>query len=335
MAERASISQAIAIGVEATPGVPVAATKRLGSIGFQMSTETEVNAQRPNGQKYANLHVVGKEWTESDIEGAPVYTEMQYIFASLLNAPTVAPILDGATPTGAHKWTFQSNSFGEDAPRTFTVEQGSAVRAHRVSNGIISDFTLNWDREELEIEGMMLGKALEDGITLTPGAVGLDQVPIRPTEVSVYLDDDASEIGTTKLLRALSGEINLESRYAPLWVVDAAQPSFANTIEGEPELEFTLTQMADAQAMENLVRMRNGQTRFLRWQAVGPVIYSPASGDSIRHTLTIDIAGQVSEVGEFDDEDGVFAIEWTFGGVHDPAWGRAIRAELITNVGAL
>lgn len=336
MAERSTTSQTVAIGVEATPGTAVAATKRLGSIGFQMGVQTETQNRRPTGQKYDSLVTLGKEWTEADIEGAPVYTELPYIFSSLVNAPTVAQIMDGSTATGAYRWTFSSNSFGEDDPKTFTIEQGSSFRAHRVSNGILTDFTLDWDREELSIEGSMLAKAIEDGITLTAGPTMRDQVPVLPKDVSVYLDGTAASLGTTKLLRALSGSIEVQSRYAPLWVVDAAQPSFVTTLESnESELTFQVLQMADAQAMANLTAMRGGQTRFLRWQAQGPTIYTPGTGQPIKHSFTIDLAGQVSEVDQFDDEDGVYAIGYTFGVVHDPTWGKAYNVEVITNHGAL
>lgn len=333
MAERSTISQSVQIGVEATPGTAVAAARRLGSLGFSVGVQTEIARRRPTGQKYSSNEVLGKEWSEADLEGGPVYTELPYIFASLLSAPTVTQIMDGTTATGAYRWVFDSASFGEDAPKTFTLEQGSAARAHRLTNGIISDFDLSWGREEVEIGGTLFGRAIEDGITLTANPTQLDQIPVKPTDLSVYLDTTAAGLGGTKLLRALSGEVSLGSRFMPLWVVDRAQPSFVSTIEGEPELEFTLTQMADAQGMANLVALRDGATRFLRLEAVGPVIYTGAT--TVRHSMTIDIAGQVSEVGEFSDEDGVYAVEWTFGGVHNPAWGKALHVEVVTSTSVL
>lgn len=333
MAERSTISQSGQIGVETTPGTAVAATRRLGSIGFSMAPQTEITSRRPVGQKYASLQVLGKEWTEAEIEGGPVYPELPYIFASLLAKPTVTQIMDGTTATGAYRWIFDSSTFGDDNPVTFTVEQGSAVRAHRVVNGIITDLNFDWGREEVELGGTLLAKAIEDGITLTAGAASLAQVPVKPTDLSIYLDSTAAGLGTTKLTRALSGAFSLESRFTPLWVVDRAVNSFAATLEGEPELEFSVTQMADAQGMASLNAMRNGETRFLRIEAVGPIIYNGAT--PIRHSMIIDVAGQVSEPGEFSDEDGVFAMEWTFGGVHDPAWGKALRVEVVTTLAAL
>ncbi len=334
MPERSTINQSVQIGVETTPGTAVAATKRLGSIGFSVGVQAEINAQRPIGQKYPSLQVLGKEWSEADIEGGPVYTELPYIFSSLLStASSVTQIMDGTTATGAYRWVFDSASFGDDAPKTFTLEQGSPARAHRVTNGIISEFSLEWDSEEVEIGGTLLGRAIEDGITMTASPTQAAQIPVKPRDISVYLDGAHTALGTTKLTRLLSGEFNLSDRYAPLWVVDRALTSFANTIEGEPELEFTLTQMADEQGMANLRAMRDGSTRFMRMEAIGPVIYTGTT--TVRHTLFLDVAGQVSEPGEFSDEDGVYAMEWTFGGVHNPAWGRALRAEVITTLAAL
>jgi hypothetical protein len=333
MAERASINQSVQLGVEATPGTAVAATRRLGSIGFAISPQAEIASRRPIGQKYSSLHVLGQEWAEAELEGGPVYTEMPYIFSSLLSAGTVTQLTDAATPTGAYRWVFDSNSFGDDAPKTFTVEQGSAVRAHRVTNAIISELSFEWSREEIELGGTALARAIEDGIALSPGATMLEQVPVKPTDLSIYLDGSSANLGTTKLLRNLSGEFSMSDRYTPLWVVDRDQPSFVTTIEGEPDVTFTLTMEADAQGMGPLTAMRAGQTRFLRIEAVGPVIYNAAT--PIRHTMILDIAGQVSEPQEFSDEDGVYAIGWEFGAVHDATWGRAIRAEVITTLAAL
>lgn len=335
MAERSTITQSVQIGVEVTPGTAVAATKRLGSMGFNMGPQTEFTALRPIGQKYASLQILGKEWAEADLEGSPVYTELPYAFASFINSPSVSQVMDGATPTGAFQWTFQSNTYGDDSPKTFTVEQGSSFRAHRVSNCILTEYSMEWSREEIELSGTWLARAIEDGITLTANPTMLPQIPVKPADLSVYLDDDAASLGTTKMTRVLKGEFTVEDRFAPLWVVDAEQASFVNTVEGEPTVEFVMTQMADAQAMANLVAMRGGVTKFLRLEGVGPVIYTPGTGDPIRHRMTLDFAGQVSDVSSFDDEDGVYAIEWTFSAVHDPTWGKAFMASVITTTAAL
>jgi hypothetical protein len=335
IAERSTITQSVQIGVESTPGTPVAASKRLGSMGFSLGPATDFNDLRPIGQKYPSLQILGKEWAEADLDGSPVYTELPYAFASVVNSPTVVEIMDTATHTGAFKWTFQSNTFGDDSPKTFTVEQGSSFRAHRVSNCILTEYGMKWSRDEIELDGSWLAKAIADGITLTASPTQLPQIPVKPADLSVYLDPESADIGTTKMLRALKGEFNIQDRFEPLWVVDAAQPSFVSTVEGEPTVEFKMTQMADAQAMANLAAMRGGVTQFLRLEGIGPVIYTPVSGDPITHSVKIDIAGQISDISPFDDEDGVYAIEWTFGAVHDPTWGKAFKIEVVTTTATL
>ncbi len=335
MAERSSITQSVQIGVEVTPGTAVAAGKRLGSMGFKIGPSIDVKPLMPTGTKYPILIVPGKEWTEADISGQAVYTELPYPFSSVISAPVVTSILDGATPTGATRWVFTSNTFGDDAPKTFTVEQGSAFRAHRFANGIITEYTWSWSRDEIELGGSMLGRAIEDGVTLTATPTLLTQIPVRPAELSVYIDSTSGGLGTTKQLRTLSGECNISDRHQPLWVVDAAQASFVSTVEGEPTVEFKIKQMADSQSAANLVAMRNGTTKFLRLRGVGPQIYTSATPLTVNHQVTWDVAGQISDVSSFEDEDGVFAVEYTFTAVHDPTWGKAYQVEVITTTSAL
>lgn len=335
MAERSSITQAVQIGVETDPGTAVAAARRLGSMGFEIGPSVDIKTLRPTGTKYPLLQILGKEWVEADINGMAVYTELPYAFASVISAPVVTSIMDGPTPTGATRWIFDSNTYGDDAPKTFTVEQGSSFRAHRFAHGIIPEYTWSWSREEIELGGTMLGRAIEDGVTLTPTPTQLPQIPVKPADLSVYIDPSAAALGTTKQLRTLSGECNISDRFQPLWVVDAAQPSFVSTVEGEPTVEFKIKQMADSQAAANLVAMRAGTSKFLRLRGVGPQIYTSATPLTVNHQVTWDVAGQVSDISKFEDEDGVFAVEYTFNAVHDPTWGKAFRVEVITTTSTL
>jgi hypothetical protein len=332
--ERSTITQTVQIGVETTPGTAVPANKRLQSIGIAIGAKVDSKEFTPIGQKYPTLAVVGKEWSEAELTGQPCYTELPYIFSSLMSTATsVTQTLDSATPTGGYVWTFDSNSFGEDTPKTYTIEQGSAARAHKITNALIPEFSLDWSREEVKIGGSVLGTALQDGITMTSSPTLLAQIPVRPTQFSVYLDDTAAGLGGTKLTRALKGNVKISDRYSPLWVVDAAQASFVNTVETAPKFEFTLMQMADAAAMANLTTMRNGAPKFLRLEAVGPTIYT--GGITVKHTLRMDLCGQIKDIDPFEDADGVYAINWTFLTTTDSTWGKAWQTKVTTTTTAL
>jgi len=335
VAERSSISQSVQIGVETVPGTSVAATKRLQSLGFKLGPKVESSTVLPIGQKYPSLAIVGKEWSEADLSGMPVYTELPYIFSSLMSTATsVVETMDAAIHTGAFTWTFDSATFGDDAPKTFTLEQGSSVRAHKVTNGIITAFNLDWSRSETKIGGTLMGNAITDGITMTSSPTGLAQIPVRPTHWSVFLDPTAAALGTTKLTRALKGTIKISDRFGPLWVVDSAQNSFVNTVEIEPKVEFSVMQMADAAAMANLTKMRNGSTQFLRLVATGPNIYTNA-GVVPNHTFTIDMAGQIKDIEPFEDADGVYAITWDFAATYDSVWNKTYQVKVCTTTTTL
>ncbi len=333
MAERSSISQQVQIGVETTPGVAVAATKQLLALSLGPGVAVNINQFQPRGGKYPTVVYAGKEWAQSDVGGVATYSELQYPLASVVTAPTVAQIMSGATPTGAYRWLFDPTSFGADAPKTFTVEQGSAARAHRAASLIVQAFDLNWDRKAVNIGGSAYAAAVEDGITLTPGATSIETVPIQPTQVDVFLDPSVAGLGATKQLRVLRGNFHIGDRFDPLWVVDSAQPSFVAHIEKDPNVTFKLLVEADQQGMNNLLAMRGSATRFLRMRASGPQIF--AGPPAIRSQLTVDVAGKVSAVSKFEDSDGVYAVEFTFAAVHDSGWGRAFLIELINTQAAL
>jgi hypothetical protein len=337
MAERSSITQAVQIGVETTPGTAVAAARRLGSMGFELGPSIDTSPLQPDGQKYPSAIIVGKEWSEGKIKGMPVYTELPYALASVINSPTVTSIQDSSTPTGASKWVFDSNTFGDDSPKTFTVEQGSSFRAHRISGLIIPEYTWKWSRDEIQLGGKVFGKSIADGITMTTSPVLLPQIPVQPSQLSFYMDSTAAALGTTKMTRTLKGEMSIADRFDPLWVVDAAQPSYVDTVEIEPTIQWKVTQMADTAAMANLVLMRASESSFLRLEAVGPIIYTGTGGTPliVNHKVTLDMCGQVSDISTFSDEDGVYAIEWTFTTVYDPTWTKAYHAEVVTTTATL
>lgn len=329
MPERSTISQNVQVGVETTSGTAVAATKRLTSLTIRPGVQADVKTFRPQGTKFATVTALGKESSAAAIEGQPVYDELVYPLSGLLGAAVITTPDGAGAPTG-RLWTFSPSSTAEDTPKTFTVEVGSSVRAHRIAYGLVTDLTIGGNRDELSVGGSMIGQALQDGITLTAGPTDLPLVPILPSQVSVYLDTTSGGLGGTKLTRVLSWEWAVGSKYAPLWVVDAAVPSFAAHLESEPSAAAQLTVEADAAGMALLTLLRSGATRFLRIEAIGATI-----GAAVTYRLRIDQAVKVSAVADFTDEDGVYAIQFTLAAVHDGTWGKAMQVSLQNTTAAL
>lgn len=324
MAERATVLQTTQVGVETTPGTLVPANRRLQAMQFEPAVQLNVAQFRAIGLKFPAVAAGGREWVQAGISGQATYTELIYAFLSALKKTT--PVLQ---PGGSQLWTFEPDVDGPDVFDTFTVEQGDG-RAHRFGHGMITEFGITFTRDEVTLEGTALGQRIEDGITktATPAEVGL--VPILGGDVSVYIDPTFGALGTTKMLRVLEVSWKISDRYGPLWVLDRDQDSFVAAVELAPTVEIGLALEADANGMALLGNARAGDTRFIRIDAESSV--EAAAGEV--HRLRIDTAAKVVEVGSWEDNEGVFQIDYTLNGFYDSGWGKAISASLRNDVAA-
>ena len=327
MAERTTVTEAIQIGVESTAGTAVAANKSLPSLSIDGSAKMNFDKFRPSGSKLNTITALGKEWTEAKVSGEPTYSELHYLLASILQY--TAPVQIGATT--AYTWSHLPSSTAPDTVKTYTVEKGSSVRAEKFAYGIMSDLTLSGDRDNIDLSGMMMGRAMTEGITLTSSPTALEQIPILPKEVSIYADTASGSLGTTLLTRVLKWSWSISGRFNPLWVVDAAQTSWVAHVEGPVNAQLKLTMENDATGAAYRDLARAGTTKFIRIEAVS----GQNAGTATPYKLTFDAACKVSETGEASDEDGIQAYELTFDIVHDATWGKGLTAALINKAIAL
>lgn len=328
MPERTSVTQILQLGLESTPGTAVPANKLLPSLMLTSGIDGSFVEVRSNGYKYSVDQVIGKEWSTSKISGAPTYDELTYLLSSVL--VKVSPV---TSDTSARTWTMTPSSSAEDTVATYTVEQGSSVRANKYPYGIVSEFSLKGDREKIEVGGTMIGKLFQDGITLTGSPTAVAQVPIFPKEVSIYLDTTSAGLGTTKQTRVLAWEVNVRNRFAPLWVVDAAQTSWVVPVEMPIDATVKLTMEADAQGMGVLAPMRDSSFRYMRIEAVSPTLAGAATAF---YKMTWDFALNVKGTPkEISDKEGVYATDWEFAMVHDGTWGKAQSMALVNKLTAL
>lgn len=328
MVERSTITQVMQVGVETTPGTSVSASKLMQALSITPGIQTDVQLFRPSGGKFPTLGAEGREWVEASFEGLGDYEHLVYLLSGILGY--TAPTKVGENL--AYKWTHKPAQTAEDTIKTYTVEHGSSVRAGKFTYGLVNSFTLSFDRNEVTVGGSMIGKGYTDGITMTASPTAVPVQPILPTELSVYLNTSSGTIGTTKLLRVLRGEININDRYGTVWPVNSAISGFDAHVEVPIEATMTLLVEADASGMAMLPYLRSGAKSYIRVEAIGPTIET-----SYTYKLTWDMAGIVSDVGEFSDEDGVYAIEWTFTATYDSVWssGTAMTVEVINTRSAL
>lgn len=326
MAERSMMFEGVQVGVEVTPGTGVAANKKLLATSFEVGPEVDITAFKPNGYKYNTITSLNTEWTEGSINGIMSYTDLTYLLSSLISADTPATV-----GTTGKEWVFVSDSDGPDAPVTFTIEQGSSVRAHKFTHGMVSGLTLSFSNDGCEVDGTIVGRALTDGITMTVTPTEVDIQPVTRPQVTLEVADTAAGLtAATVLTRGFAIDWSLTDRYSPILALNGLTDWDAY-IEAEPTGEITLLMEADAAGMAYLTNMRTGATKFIRIVATGPVIGAgPAT-----YKLTIDTACKVTDASEFQNDQDVVAMEWTFSFAHDVTWGKSFNISLINALASL
>lgn len=327
MAERASVFEGVQLGVEATPGVAVAANRRLTALSVDLNPTVETDPFRPMGTKFDSLVIPGRDWSTFDAPGRLTYTESIYPLNSAFGTGVITTPA-GGTLSREHDFTI-SNS-GPDSPKTYTAERGSSVRAERAPHLLWTDWGFNFTRTAGEMTGGGIARALEDGVALTATPTAVALIPVLPKEVSVYLDDTAAALGTTKLTRVIAVGGSVGNRANPLWVLDAAQTSFVTTVELAPAGAGHLQVEADAAGMGILATLRAGATKFLRVEAVGATIEG-----ALAYLWRFDAAIKFNAAGGRGDQDGVWAVDWPFTWVQDATWGKAVGVKVRNTLTAL
>lgn len=337
MPEVASVFEKTQLGLESVAGTGVAATKILTASQIVPGVKVTQNAFRPSGNKFNTIIVNGKEWTEASLAGPLTYTEIVYWLSNLFQeVATPATPAGTPSPTVGKQWDFNINSQSADTIKTYTIEQGSSVRAKKFVGAQLTSWGLTINRENANMTGTFIGQLMTDGITMTSltstAEIGLE--PVLPNQVSLYLAATMAGLDAAAALdRGFEVALNLGSRVNPVWPLNRANTSYAATVELPIELTGSLTLAADAAGMALLTNLRAGSKLFLRIQAQG-VALDPGTTPVVYNTVQFDTAMQVSDPGPYGDTDGVLSVTWGLTAVHDSTAGKAITARVINRLAA-
>lgn len=167
-------------------------------------------------------------------------------------------------------------------------------------------------------------------------AVGL--VPILPSQISIYafsvapsdISDTTNETSTYRLSDVMEVSWNIGGRYIGYWTLDASQSSFGTMVEQPPTNQLTTRMQANSEGLAYLTQLRNGGTVFFRVKAVGATISSAEE-----YEFTMDFAGKVTAASEMADQDGVYAVTWTWDAVPELTGGGPLEIAVVNNVTGL
>lgn len=313
MPDNATLNQRVQIGVESTWGTAVAATKRLQSVTVDVDPQVESDAFTPNGNLFPTSNSLTQEWVEGSVSGILTYTEVVYLLSAALGPATITTP-GGGTNSRQWKWSVLGNA--ELAPKSLTVEKGSATYGTRFAGGLMTGLNFGWSRtDRIEVGGSLMGKAITAGHTMTTisSNATVEIVRVLPQQVSVYNSATWAGLSSASAYtRAFEAGFSLDSLFAPVWPLNAAVTGHDGYVGTAPDAESSLLMMVDATSMGMLSTLRTGGTTYLRIESIGAVIEG-----AIPYTFRLDMAVQVKDMDAFTDHDGIYAIPMTFQPIDD------------------
>lgn len=321
----ATVFQAVQIGVESQHGSPVAADLILPTLELEPQPQGNTTELRASGRKTPRGYLLNSDHMQSAIKGGMTYNEIVYLLASLFDysAPTLNTTL-------SYTWPFGTDDDGEDVFASYTIEHGSG-QARRWAYNVLTGLDITFKKNASpDGSGTMIGQEQTEGITRTESPTEIAVVPILPTHLTVYVADTAAGLDAADACGSFEVKWSTKDRRGPVWTLDASEASFTKTVEKRFDMTMEVLLEADAAGMALLENLRDGETKFIRIEAIGAEIET-----GYYYELTIDMAGQVKTMPALADAEGVYAVRWTMGMVHDETWGKGFEATVVNTLGSL
>ena len=325
---RATINQQVQIGLEATPGTPVPANKLIEAFDWTLGMKPTTKQFRATGRRYDTASEELIEMSNGKVKGVACYNSMAYILASLYGKPT--PVAHGAS-TSAFDSIWTPPISGAQSIQALTIQQGDANYCEQYTYGFATGFGYEVSRKsEVTIDADLTMQAEADG-TLTAAPTAIPVVPMVGKHFNLFLDTTSGGIGGTQLVNPIKFGPNFSGYYGTFWPVNRSSAGFGSHVDTAPKCEFKLLLEADAQGKSLRSYLQAGSRCYVRVNALGPVL---DQANSINYGLTHDLCFFVTNVADFSDSDGVYAIEWTLSLAEDVSWGTG-QAQKITLTNAL
>lgn len=315
MGSSSSVNVKTQYAFESSPGVAAPATKRPASGKLRMKPAVTTATVEPSGEDVPTLVYVKDGRTTGSIEGVPDFTASQDLFR-LAFGTGVTTELDEDGEVYAQETLYTP----QEVRPTLTVEQGDGDFAARIRAVFAKSFELGWAVRDgdatlaMEFEGGQL----EDGFTLTPGAVLDTARPATAANLRFYLDDDFSQLGTT--------EYNVQSvnfKLGNLGRLDRLSGNVYETINLKKDATIEVKVKVGALSAEQYANLFSSKTQFARLEVEGALV--PGS-ELYTERIQIDAAVQ-NDNQERDDENEIYTATLAFRVVLTPA-GFKYRARV-------
>lgn len=333
---RSRAIQGFQLGVEATSGTSVAANKKLLDIMLTPGAETNSDLVTSTGYVVPTGVQVTQEWTTGDVSGRIGYNSLVYILSSVLGGvtPSTSIAYQSVTATGtlARQWNFSGQSKATTTPKTYTLEYGDSARAYKSTHGFFNSLTLSIDRTKAELSSSFIGRKLQSGQTLTATPTEIAAQFSMPSSWSVYIDDTAATLGTTKATTVYEAEVAIGDRYGVDWTLNSTETSFTSYVDAEGQTPTSTLKFAADATSDALMgtTFPAGSKKFIRLLSTGNTIEA-----STKYAVQVDMCAIITKPNGFDSLNGVEVQSFDFTLAYDETWTKWLDVKVVNVLTAL
>lgn len=323
----AAVTKRTQLALETTAGTLVAATKRLPNFVIMPSPDQTSKEYRGQGFQYATTQIVGKEWTKWSYSGPGTYGEMVYPICGI--GGIVVPTTSDTT---AKTWIVTPSVSNPDTFPTFSMEHGDILGAWKYAYGQFVDLTIKVNRDEFMVSGNGIGTTWIPGATMTASPTIIENVPIVPSNISVYLDTTFGGLGGTQLLADYDLEFSITGRVGPTWPINGSLPSHGGTVALPPKVTCKLELGCDSVSDAFVTQYRAAGVKYLQMKCTSPVL---AGAVSAVYSFVLSLPLMVARGGDLSEKEGVYIATWETQPIADTAAGYCWQATTVNKVAAL
>jgi hypothetical protein len=309
------------IGVEATPGTAVPATKKMHASTVRVRPRTNVDPFRPAGLRFPTDSTPGREDTVGTIEKGRINLggDIVYWLSSLLKK-VAAP----------GTWLFDPSSEDPEEVETFTLERGEGSTGVRVPFVVCDSLEFNFSQTEADVSGTIFGHPLETGFAMTAGLSPLTKALAIPKMCKVEVGDAVGSLATlTKCLRA---SVNIGGAQRGGFYLSETQESYGDLVALAPTATSRIVTVFDSTAWGLLDDLRTSSQKFARITQYGPLGLGGGGSERYRIVFTFPFKFQENEIVDEEEQDsGAYNLMMN----HDEAFGGALQVQVYNSMGSL
>lgn len=316
------------VGMEATAGTAVAATRVIASEGGGDYTH-EINREEVpeiSGVFVARNDVATMEISELSVQHT---LDFEQVLLPLLTGIKKVTGVETGVGTGVYVHTFEPDvsTLSDLGSATFEVSYTDGTTRHvqeEFAHGTCRSFEVGLNVNQLAtLSADYFGRAPVAN-TFTPALAVPARELLSSNRFSVYIDDTWAALGTTKVSGLIrSAALSVTTGADPLYTIDG-QTNLDHTVNrrGMLSAELSLSMYLDATFAGELAHFKAGDLRFFRLAATG------ANG----RVIQFDVAGRYMTSPDYSADDTMRVADLTLAMRYDPVSAKAFRAVVTNNL---